>query len=98
MPSFTTMLLIMAAAAFACRAAGYLVVSFLPQSARLESALRATPLSVMAGITALAVVNGTLADAMALGSVVALTFLIGNDLIAALAGVAIVALLRSLGL
>jgi uncharacterized membrane protein len=88
----------MAAAAFFCRVAGFTLMRLVPVSARMEAALRATPLAVMAGITALAVVQGGLAEGLALAAVVGLTLLIRSDMAAALLGVAIVAALRWLGL
>jgi hypothetical protein len=51
----------------------------------------------MAGIAALAVQAGGLAEALALGAVVALTVVLGSDVAAALLGVVIVAVLRWLG-
>ena len=51
-------LLVAAAAALACRFAGYLAMRYLPPSPRLDAALRATPLAVMAGITAMALAAG----------------------------------------
>jgi uncharacterized membrane protein len=41
---------------------------FLPPSARLDAALKATPLAVMAGITAQALAAGGLVEALALGA------------------------------
>jgi uncharacterized membrane protein len=98
MPDFSILLVVMALAAFACRMAGYVLMQFLPTSPRIEAALRATPLSVMAGITALALANGGLAEALALAAVVAMTFLLGSDVAAALLGVALVAAFRWAGL
>lgn len=95
--SFPVLLLVMAAAAFFCRAAGFTLMRLVPLSARLEAALRATPLAVMAGIAALALQAGGLADVLALAVVVGLTRVIGSDLAAALIGVAVVAALRWLG-
>jgi len=95
--SFPVLLLVMAAAAFFCRAAGFTLMRLVPLSARLEAALRATPLAVMAGIAALALQAGGLADLLALAVVVGLTRVIGSDLAAALIGVAVVAALRWLG-
>jgi uncharacterized membrane protein len=90
MPDFTAMLLVMAAAALVCRMGGYRLMAWLPASPRIEAALRATPLSVMAGITALAVMQGELADALALAGVVGLTLASRNDVLSALCGVALV--------
>jgi uncharacterized membrane protein len=98
MPDFAVLLAVMAAAAFACRMLGFVAMRYLPQSPRLEAALRATPLSVMAGIAALAVVSGGIAEITALAAVIGLTFLIGSDVLAAVLGVALVAGLRWIGL
>ena len=96
--SFPILLLVMAAAAFFCRAAGFTLMRLVPVSARVEAALRATPLAVMAGIAALALQQGGLAEALALAAVVALTRVIGSDVAAALLGVVVVAVLRWMGL
>ncbi len=98
MPSFPAMLAVMVLAAFACRVGGYAMMAWLPASPRLEAALRATPLSVMAGITALALAGGQVADALALAGVVVLTLVTRNDVMSAIAGVGIVAALRWMGL
>lgn len=97
MPAFPAMLLVMVLAAFACRVGGFLMMAYLPASLRLEAALRATPVSVMAGITALALAGGQVADALALGGVVVLTVVMRNDVLSALLGVVIVAALRWAG-
>jgi len=96
--SFAILLLVMAAAAFLCRVAGFTLMRLVPVSPRIEAALRATPLAVMAGIAVLALQSGGLAEALALTAVVGLTVLIGSDVAAALLGVAIVAALRWAGL
>lgn len=95
---FPVLLLVMAAAAFFCRVAGFTLMRLVPVSGRVEAALRATPLAVMAGIAALAVQAGGLAEGLALAAVVGLTITIGSDVAAALLGVVIVAVLRWLGL
>ncbi|MFE3835929.1 AzlD domain-containing protein [Pseudogemmobacter sonorensis] len=97
-PPIWALLAVAFGAAMTCRLAGYLAMRFLPPSARLDAALRATPLSVMAGITALALAAGGLVEALALGSAVALSFATRNDVMAAVAGVAVAAGLRALGL
>jgi uncharacterized membrane protein len=96
--SFPVLLGVMAAAAFLCRVAGFTLMRLMPVSARLEAALRATPLAVMAGITALALQQGGLAEGVALASVVGLTLLLKSDVAAALLGVVVVAGLRWAGL
>lgn len=95
---FAILLLVMTGAALLCRVAGFTLMRLVPVSARLEAALRATPLAVMAGIVALALQAGGLAEALALTAVAGLTRLIGSDVAAALVGVVIVAALRWTGL
>ncbi|MGL5008253.1 MAG: AzlD family protein [Paracoccaceae bacterium] len=97
MPDFGVLLVVMAGAAFACRMLGFVAMRYLPQSPRLEAALRATPLSVMAGISMLAVLSGGVAEMIALGAVIGFTVLIGSDVAAAFLGVAVVAGLRWMG-
>lgn len=77
-----------------CRFAGYVAMRFLPTSPRIDAALRAAPVAVMAGIAAIAVMNGSATDALALVAAVVLTFLLGNDVAAALIAVALAAVLR----
>jgi uncharacterized membrane protein len=96
--NFPILLLVMAAAALACRMAGFLLMGLIPMSPRIEAALRATPLAVLAGIAVLALQAGGWAEALALGGVVVLTILTGSDVAAALLGVAIVAALRWAGM
>ena len=96
--SFPVLLAVMAAAAFLCRVAGFTLMRFVPVSPRMEAALRATPLAVMAGITALAVQAGGWDEGIALASVVALTLVLKSDVAAALLGVVVVAVLRWAGL
>lgn len=96
--SFPLLLAVMASAAFLCRVAGFTLMRFVPVSPRVEAALRATPLAVMAGITALAVQAGGPAEGLALLAVVGLTLVLRNDVAAALLGVLVVAGLRWAGL
>ena len=95
--SFPVLLTVMAGAAFLCRMAGFTLMRFVPVSPRVEAALRATPLAVMAGITALAVQAGGLAEGLALAAVVGLTLVLRSDVAAALLGVVAVAGLRWVG-
>jgi uncharacterized membrane protein len=95
--SFPIILSVMALAAFFCRIAGFTLMRFVPVSGRVEAALRATPLAVMAAITLLALQAGGLAEALALTSVVGLTLILRNDVAAALLGVIVVAVLRWAG-
>lgn len=94
---FAFLLLAMAGAAYACRALGFLAMRFVPMTPRFEAALKATPISVMAGITAITAARGGPAEWGATALVIALMKLTGNDLVAAFGGIAAIALLRWAG-
>jgi uncharacterized membrane protein len=96
-PDFIWLVLIVGAVAFACRAGGFLLMRFIPASPRLEAALKATPLAVMVGIVAPAAAHGGVGELLALGLIIGLARLGANDVVSALAGVAIVALVRGFG-
>ncbi len=95
---FIPALLAMAAASFACRAGGFLLMRFVTITDRLQAALRAIPLAVMIGIVAPTAVSASPAELAGLGIIALLMKLTGNDVIAALAGVAAVAAARAAGL
>lgn len=89
--TFYLALLGMALASYACRAAGYVLMGWLPITPRLESALRAMPIGVMTGIVAPSIAAGRppeLAGLLMVGVVMKLT---GSDIAAAVAGAAAVA-------
>lgn len=93
-PAFLPLLLVMALASFACRAAGFWLMRFIPVTSRLEAALKATPVAVMAGIVVPTAMRGRPSELVALGVIGIVMRLTGNDLVAALAGVATVAAWR----
>jgi uncharacterized membrane protein len=87
-------LLALTAASFACRAAGFWLMRFVRLDPRLQAALRAAPLAVMVGIVTPAAARGQPAEILALCLIALVMKLARNDLVAALAGVATVALTR----
>ena len=89
-------LLALTAASFACRAAGFWLMGFVQPSARVQAALRAAPLAVMVGIVTPAVARGEPAELAGLAVIALVMRVTRNDLVASLAGVAAVALLRQL--
>ncbi|MCU0819325.1 MAG: AzlD domain-containing protein [Beijerinckiaceae bacterium] len=95
---FALLLLAMALASYGCRVAGFVAMRFVTITPRIEAALRATPLSVMAGIVAVAAMRGGPAEWIASASVLVIMKLTGQDVLSALAGVAIIALARWAGL
>ncbi len=84
----------MALASFATRAAGFVLMGYIPITPRVEAALRAMPLGVMIGIVTPAVAAGKLPELIALLAVGLFMKLFRHDLLAALAGAATVAVCR----
>ena len=84
----------MAAASYACRLAGFLLMGWLTITPRLEAGLRAMPIGVMAGIAAPSVASGRPAEIAGLLTVGVVMKLTGSDIAAAVAGSAVVAVLR----
>jgi uncharacterized membrane protein len=89
-------LIALTAASFACRAAGFWLMGFLQPNPRLQAALRAAPLAVMVGIVTPAAARGRPAELVALLVIAVVMRLTRSDLVASLAGVAVVAALRQL--
>ena len=84
----------MALASFACRISGFLLMGYVTITPRVEAALKAIPLSVMVGIVTPAATSGQLPELLALLAVGAVMKLVRNDLAAAVAGAATVAIAR----
>jgi uncharacterized membrane protein len=95
---FLLAIIAMGIAAFACRAGGFLVMRFVPVTPRLEAGLKAIPLSVMIGIMAPVLAQDRPPELVALVVIAAVMKITRSDLVAALTGVAVVALGRALGL
>lgn len=95
--TYSLMLLAMAGAAFFCRAIGFLAMRYVPMTPRVEAALRATPVSVMSGIVAIAVVRGGPLEWAATAMVLVLVKVTGNEILAAFGGIGLIALLRAAG-
>jgi uncharacterized membrane protein len=95
---FTTLLIAMALASYGCRVAGFLAMRFVPITPRLEAALRATPLGVMAGLVTVAALRGGPAEWLAAGSVILAMQFSGRDVLSALVGVVVIVLARWIGL
>lgn len=91
---FAIALVVMAAASYVCRASGFFFMRFVPLTPRIEAALRALPIGVMTGIVAPVVLQGHIPECAGLAVAILVMTWRGSDLLAALAGVAVVALLR----
>ncbi len=83
-------------ATYACRAAGYWLMGLVKATPRVEAALKAAPLAVMVGIVAPAALRGGMAEVAGLAASAAVMFWRRSDLLAALAGLVVVAALRAL--
>ena len=94
-PDFILALLAMAAASFACRAGGFLLMRFVRITARLQAALRAIPFCVMIGIVAPAALRAGPAEWLGLAVIALAMKLTANDVLSALLGVAAVAAARA---
>ncbi len=84
----------MALASYACRLGGYLLMAYVRITPRVEAALKAVPLAVMIGIVTPAASAGKLPELLALCAVALVMKLLRNDLAAAVAGAATVAVAR----
>ena len=92
--TFLLALLGMALASFACRISGFLLMAYVRITPRVEAALKAIPLSVMVGIVTPAATSGKLPELLGLLAVGLAMKLLRNDLAAAVAGAATVAVVR----
>lgn len=84
----------MAAASYACRIAGYLLMGYVPITERVQAALKAIPLGVMIGIVMPSVLAGKIPEWVGLAVVFVVMKATGKDVVAALAGAAAVAICR----
>jgi uncharacterized membrane protein len=87
----------MAAASYACRVAGYVLMGYVPITPRVQAALKAIPLGVMIGIVTPSAAAGRVPEIAGLAAVGVAMKLTRNDLAAALSGAAVVALCRWAG-
>ncbi len=92
---FRAMLPALTLAAFACRAGGFWLMRFVAVTPRMEAALSAAPLAVMVGVVGPAALHGGVAEFTGLAVVGAVMWWRGKDVVAMLAGVVAVALVRA---
>jgi uncharacterized membrane protein len=90
-------LLALGLASYLCRAGGFWLMRYVTVTPRLRAALAAAPLAVMVGIVAPAALRGGPPEIAGLLVVVVVMAWRRSDLLAALAGVAVVAALRHAG-
>jgi uncharacterized membrane protein len=88
----------LAVASFLCRAGGFMMMRYVRITPRVESALKAVPLAVMIGIVMPAATAGKAPELVALLAVGVTMKVWRNELLAALAGLLVVAAGRWLAL
>ncbi len=88
-------IVVMAAAAALCRLLGFSFMRFIPVTPRVEAGLNAIPLAVMIGIIVPPVIRGGFPELAGLLVTILTVRLRGNDLVAILAGMGTVGLLRA---
>lgn len=94
---FTGWLVLLTAVTFACRAAGYWAMQYVPLTPRLDRALRRAPVAVMIGVVAPIGIAGGWHEAAGLVVVTVAMLVQRSDVAAALLGVAAVGLARTFG-
>jgi uncharacterized membrane protein len=92
------LILLFGFASLFCRISGFWLMRFMTVTPRLKAALHATPLAVMVGIVAPVAASGKALELAALAVIVLIMRLWPSDLIAALAGIAVIAVGRWLQL
>lgn len=93
---FLVLCIALAATSFACRAGGFWLMRFIPMTPAFEAALSQAPLAIMIGIVAPAALHAGGPQIAGLATVALAMLVQRNDLAAALAGVAAVAIVRHL--
>jgi uncharacterized membrane protein len=88
----------MMAATFCCRASGFVLMSRVKLTARVERALRALPGSIVIATIVPVAAHGGASALLGLGATVAVMSLVRLELAAIVAGLATVAATRAVGL
>ncbi len=85
----------MAVAAYLTRISGFFLMRFVAVTPRVEAWLKALPLAIMGAILAPIALHGGPAEYAGFAATIAMFFWRRNDILAAVAGMATVALLRA---
>ncbi len=96
-PYFLLVIGALAVASFSCRALGFFLMRYVTFTPRVSAAVQAVPLAVMLGILVPAAAAGGAAEWAGLALAALAMKITGNDLVAMLAGVAVVAFMRMQG-
>lgn len=96
-PHTLAVIAVMTAAAAFCRYSGFAFMRLIPMTPRIRAGLDAIPLAVMLGIILPPAVRGGMPELVGLAATVVAAHLRGNDVLAIVAGMGSVALMRWLG-
>lgn len=91
-------IVVMALAAAACRMAGFAFMRFIPMTPRVKAGLAAMPLAVMLAIILPPALRGGYPEAMGIAATITAVLLRGNEVVAVVAGMGVVAFARAMGL
>ncbi len=95
---FAAVLAAMSAAVYLMRVGGYWLIGRLPIGPRVHRMLDALPGAVIAATVVPILAQGSISATLAVGAAAAAMFVARNDFAAVLAGVAVAALTRAMGL
>lgn len=96
-PQTLAIILVVTLAAAVCRHAGFMFMRLVPMTPRVRAGLDAIPLAVMLGIVLPPALRGGIPELVGLAATVLAVQLRGNDVVAIVAGMGSVALMRWLG-
>jgi uncharacterized membrane protein len=92
---FAIIVMAMAAAAYSTRIAGFFIMRFVAVTPRVEAWLKALPLAIMGSILGPILVHGGAVEYAGFAATLAVYLWRRNDIMAAFAGMAVVAALRA---
>ncbi len=95
---FLVFVLALGCASIACRFCGFWIMRYVAITPRVEAALKATPVAVMVGLVVPTAVHGSVIELVGIAVAGIAMKLTNSDLLAAVIGVAVVAVGRSLKL
>jgi uncharacterized membrane protein len=89
-------ILLMGMASYLCRFGGYFLMGYVAVTPRVDAWLRAIPIALIGAILGPISVKGGLAEWFGLATAIAAMRVTGNDLVSAVAAIAVVAGVRAL--
>ena len=97
-PHTLALIAVMALAAAACRFSGFAFMRFVQITPRVRAALAAMPLAIMLAIILPPALRGGWPEVAGIAATIAAVLLRGNEVVAVLSGMGMVAIARAIGL